>query len=149
MNDRLIAFAHHNGYDDSDTGIDLYSNEVNPTAAVVHCTSAMAKVCGDTLTNGSVQFAPSGRYLFINDVSIRSVVVVGIDLKQHLLAETGGSLPGNPQSISFSADGGLLYAVKERNIFIYVFNAVTGLITSSRSVGFPMSVSGILPGSRP
>jgi hypothetical protein len=130
-------------------GISVYPNAVNPANPIFTCTSSMAAVCGDTLASTPTQFDPSGRYLLINDASIGSVVITQVDVRQKRLDETGSSIPGNPRIISFSPDSSLIYAVEDKNVWIYGFDPASGSLTTKISVSFPLSVRGLLSSSHP
>jgi hypothetical protein len=77
---------------------------------IVHCTSAVAPVCGDNLSfpvypepilpvTTPMQFDPAGNYLFITDISIHSVVIAKVDRKRKVIKETGSFIPGIHESL--------------------------------------------------
>jgi DNA-binding beta-propeller fold protein YncE len=150
IGDKSVAMW-NNGTDTLSPGIYLYSNAPK---FLFFCGASMSQVCSDTLNYPvPFQYDPSGKYLFINDSTINSVVIAAIDFKYKRLTETGDSFPSvNPSIVSFSPDGTLIYAVDNYNsdgtqtVTIYVFDPSTGrLVTSGKAIGFPASVNAILP----
>jgi len=137
-------------YYDGPVGINLFTNKVYPTdttpTPLIACDATMLAVCGDS---SSTQFSPAGKYLFVNDYTIQSVVVLDIDLNDKLLKETGSSIPGNPSILSFSPDGEFVYAVEDKNVLVYDFNRASGLLTAQRTINFPLTVGGIAATSHP
>jgi hypothetical protein len=104
----------------------------------------------------TVQFDPSGQYLFFNDNTVSSVVIAHVDLKNKRLKETGSSIPGNPSVISFSPDDKLVYTdsgylagANNKEVLIHSFNSSSGLIMAHSSFTLPNDVGTILPFSLP
>jgi hypothetical protein len=150
IGDKSIAMW-NNGKDALSPGIYVYSNAAK---LIFFCGASMSQVCSDTLNYPvPFQYDPSGKYLFINDSSINSVVIAAVDFKAKRLTETGDSFPSvNPSIVSFSPDGTLIYAVDNYNsngtqtVTIYVFDPATGhLSTKGKAVDFALSVGTILP----
>jgi hypothetical protein len=125
------------------SGINVYPNQVNPTTPIFDCEASMLSVCEDFPS--SLQFDPSGRYLFLNDESIHRTIVATVDLTHKALRATGSSIPGNPPIISFSPDGRFVYAVENKTVLIYGFNPSSGLLTTQRSISVPLGVGAIAP----
>jgi DNA-binding beta-propeller fold protein YncE len=150
ISDKSLAMW-NNGKDTLSPGIYVYSNAPK---LLFFCGASMSQVCSDTLNYPTpFQYDPSGKYLFINDSSINSVVIAAVDFKAKRLMETGDSFPSvNPSIVSFSPDGTLIYAVDNYNsdgtqtVTIYVFDPSTGrLLTKGKAIDFPLSVATILP----
>jgi hypothetical protein len=149
LNDKLLVFS-NSGLDPLAPGIYVYPNVANTSTDLFYCSPAMLNICGDNLNYPlPLRIDPSGKYLFVNDDSIHSVVIAAIDLTHGRLQEEAGSIPGNPSIISFSPDGTFVYAVEDKNVLIYGFNPSSGLLTTERSVSFPLSVGGIVTASHP
>lgn len=145
ISDPLIVMW-NNGMDSLASGIYVYPNQVNPTTPIFDCGASMLPACEDFPSfPSSLQFDPSGRYLFLNDESIHSTIVAAVDLTHKTLRATGSSIPGNPTIISFSPDGRFVYAVENKTVLIYGFNPSSGLLTTQRSISFPLGVGAIAP----
>jgi 6-phosphogluconolactonase (cycloisomerase 2 family) len=135
-------------------GIRIYANRVypagqNPTP-IIDCDAAMVAACGDGFGDGSVtQINPSGKYLFIDDQVIGNVIVAAVDTKNQRLEETASSIPGNPQILSFSPDGNLVYAAENAEILVYLFDPSAGVFTANSSFNVPSYVASIVPAAGP
>jgi hypothetical protein len=149
FSDQLIALW-NSGEDSLAPGIYLYPNTVNPSTPLVFCGALMLAVCEDTADYlAPLRFDPAGKFLFLNDDSIHSVLIAAVDLAHGTLRQMTSSIPGNPTNISFSPDEKFVYAVEGKDVLIDGFNASSGLLTTQRSVSLPLSVNGIVAVSRP
>jgi hypothetical protein len=152
ISDKLFA-SWNGGEDQLAPGVYVYANGASLTTPSFVCDAAMASVCGDNwFVFDAVQFDPLGKYLFLNDQSISSVVIGSVDVTTHRLQETGSSIPGNPGVIAFSSDDKLVYTdsgnvgdANNKEISIYSFNPSSGLITAHSSFSLPSDVGTILP----
>jgi DNA-binding beta-propeller fold protein YncE len=139
---------------DGPVGIKIYTNKVypagqNPTP-IINCDAAMVATCGDDSGDGSVtQFDPSGKYLFVDDLSIGNVIVAAIDTKNQRLEGTASSIPGNPQILAFSPDGKLVYAAENTELLIYAFDPSSGAFRANTSFTAPSYVASIVPAAGP
>ena len=132
LGDKLLAFAHVNGVDASDSSIDVFAvSDTTSTAtpsALVHCTSQMLAICG---TATDVRLDRSEQFVFATDAAHSRVRVLRIDVANKQLADTGNSIPhgASDSSVSFGGDGTLVYAPSNNDIQIYRFDANTGTLT--------------------
>jgi hypothetical protein len=95
----------------------------------------------------TVQFDPSEKNLFINGV------VFKIDFSQRELVKTGALIPwtstpsgcqtGCGTSFVFSPNGLLVYAVRGKDVLVYVFDPTDGKFSAKGSFSSAVSVGGI------
>jgi hypothetical protein len=149
LSDQFLAFS-NSGDDPLSPGIFVYPNAANTSTVLVYCSPSTLAVCGDNLNYPlPLQIDPSSKYLFVNDDSVQSVIIAAIDVSHGVLKESPTSIPGNPSVISFSPDGTVVYAIENKDVLIYDFNPSSGLLTTERTLTFPLSVGSIVPASRP
>jgi 6-phosphogluconolactonase (cycloisomerase 2 family) len=96
---------------------------------------------GDTASG--VYFHPSGKYLFVNNLTTNQVTIAYVSRALKKLEASGSSIPGLA-SIAFSPDGRLVYALESNEILVYGFNPHTGLLTA-RTIVKATGVDSILP----
>jgi hypothetical protein len=129
----------------SNAGINILQNSANATSAtpIIACTSNMLAECGD---NKSIQFDPTGQYLFLTTMT-NTTEVIAIDLAAKELKKTGASMPDTSSNgVTFSPDGRLAYAIKYANeISVYAFNPADGLFTAHSSFSVPSQIGQLLP----
>ena len=136
--DALIAQSY--GQLGGTNAINVYPNAIFPATPIINCTSSMLQVCGDMIsasnTQSGVYFDPSGKYLFVLDISINSTPILSVNLTTKTLAATGSSLPGVVVPV-FSHDGKIVYAIANNTVLLNVFNPVDGNIDVSNSITVP------------
>jgi hypothetical protein len=149
FSDQLIALW-NSGEDSLAPGIYVYPNTVNPSTPLVFCDATMLAVCEDTADYlAPMRFDPAGKFLFLNDDSIHSVIITAVDPTHGKLHQMARSIPGNPTNLSFSLDEKFVYAVEGKDVLIDGFNSSSGLLTTERSVSLPLTVNGIVAASHP
>lgn len=120
--------------------INIYHNGVFPKEPLIHCTSSMLAVCGDSIyagdTEAGVYFDPTGQYLFVLDATINQTPILRVDLTNHTLTETGSSLP-SPLVPVFSHDGKMVYANTNSAVLVNAFDQANGEITASSTISIP------------
>jgi hypothetical protein len=126
-------------------GIHILKNSANATTAnpIIACTSNMLAECGD---NESIQFDPTGKYLFLTTTT-NNTKVIAIDLATRKLKKTGASMSDAPKNgVTFSPDGMLAYAIKDPNeVLVYAFNPANGLFTAHSSFTVPSQIGQLVP----
>jgi hypothetical protein len=123
--------------------IDIYTNKVyanNPTPLIA-CTYTMVSVCGDS---GTARFDPSGKNLFITDVSLNSVYIAAVKAKS---LQATDSIPGTPSTLVFSPKGNIVYAIEGQEVLVYIFDPATGLLGAKSSITLPSGFVFIYPAS--
>jgi hypothetical protein len=134
----VVAQQYNNGAPNSFINI----NPLNGARSFI-CDSSMAVQCGDNFGK-SLWLHPSNAYLFLDDVSVHAVEILYINQPGQFLVASGASIPGNPSNVTFSPDGLLVYAVEGSQIFTYVFNPHSGLLTAKTTISAP-GVLSLLP----
>jgi hypothetical protein len=119
----------------SASSISIFPNVVEPAHALITCTSVMVPECGDDFALFYAPWMhPSGKYLFFADATTNEVPILYINTNLSKLQASGDSIPGNPETVAFSPDGLLVYAVEGSEVLVYVFNPHSGLLTAHTTI---------------
>lgn len=126
--------------------VNVFWNKPHTGRAVIDCSAVMIGLCA---TASSVQFDPSGDYLFFADKPSQRVHVTSINLTRKRITDTGSSIPmtAHVPGVVFSPDGRIVYAqlAADNSLHFYHFERGSGALIEGGTPLPLLAGAGICP----